>query len=70
MWDSLKNWPAHRITAPGSGVNPPARVRSQGAQRTFDFGTSQPLSLRCLSMNVTAGPDFFLKKKKRKGRGV
>jgi len=53
---SLKKCPEHRMTAPGSGVNPPERVRSHGAQRTFNLGTSHPLSLRCFSMNTTAGP--------------
>jgi hypothetical protein len=56
MCDWLKKWPEHKTTAPGFGVNPPARVRSHGAQRMFDLGTSHPLSLRCLSMNTTAGP--------------
>lgn len=53
---SLKKCPEHKTTAPGSGVNPPTRVRSHGAQRTFDLGTWHPLSLRCFSINTTAGP--------------
>ena len=56
----LKKWPPHRMTAPGSGVKPPAFVMSHGAQRMLDGGTSHPESFKCFIMKTNRGPDVSL----------
>ena len=44
------------MTAP-TGSKPPERTREQGAQTKLSAGTGQPDSSRCLSINVTDGPE-------------